>query len=297
MTVNVEVIVMVYRSGHVLGSFLQGLGRELPVLLIDNSFGDEDLSTLLADYPNVRHIDAGGNIGFSAAANAGARASTAPYLVFMNPDTRPTATHIEELVRFLEQHPDVAACGAAGNGTAGGGALPTMRRVLAHTLGLHRRRPFSGIYYQQLDGADVEVEWIAGSCMAIRSSVFQAVGGYDPDYFIYMSDFDLGLRLQLAGHKQMLLGDVLIPHDDGGSSDLPQLWTWQRRGRGWIRFLWRTRSLVAAMGLSLVLIGGNAVRSLLYGLRGNRKKAIETRAYAVAMVGELIRRGDSGRPA
>lgn len=289
MTANFDVVVMIYRSSHVLGLFLEGIGRRLPVILVDNSYGEEDLSDLLESYPNVRHVDAGGNIGFSAAANLGARMSAAPYLIFMNPDTRPTEESLTTLVAFLEGHPEVAACGAAGNGTAGGGAQPTMRRILAHTLGRHRRHPLSGIYYQQLNGSLVEVEWIAGSCMAIRSDVFRAVGGYDPDYFIYMSDFDLGHRLQAAGYRQMVLGNVVIPHDDGGSSALPSARTWERRGRGWIRYLCRTRRYPAALGLSMLLIAGNAARTLLYAVRGERARAAETRTQLMAMLRELSR--------
>ena len=50
--------------------------------------------------------------------------------------------------------------------------------------------------------------------MAIRREAFEAVGGYDPEYFIYMSDFDLGRRLQQAGYRQRILGDCVVPHDD-----------------------------------------------------------------------------------
>jgi len=288
-----EVVAMIYRSSHVLGPFLEGIGHRLPVILVDNSYGEEDLSDLLGSYQNVRHVDSGGNIGFSAAANLGARMSTTPYLIFMNPDTRPTEKNLTALVEYLEGHPGVVACGAAGIGTAGGGAQPTMRRILAHTLGRHRRHPLSGIYYQRLDGATVEVEWIAGSCMAIRSDVFAAVGGYDPCYFIYMSDFDLGRRLQAAGYRQMVLGDVVIPHHDGGSSALPNALTWERRGRGWIRYLRRTRRYPAALGLSMLLIAGNAVRTLLYAVRGERARAAETRSQLMAMLSELGSRSRS----
>src|SRR5665811_317014 len=80
-----DVIVPVYRSGHVLGAFLDRLDSSVAVTLVDNSARDEDLSDLVAQYPNVRCIDSGGNLGYSAAANLGAAASTAEYLIIMNP--------------------------------------------------------------------------------------------------------------------------------------------------------------------------------------------------------------------
>lgn len=290
-----ELIVMIYKSRRVLGSFLECVGTNLPVVLVDNSYHEEDVSDILTGFPNVRHIDAGGNIGFSAAANIGAKVSTARYLIFMNPDTQPSASSLTSLVEFLEQNPEIGACGAAGIGTAGGGAQPTARRILAHTLGWHRRVPLSGLYYQDLGSQPVDVEWVAGSCMAIRREVYEAVGGFDPTYFIYMSDFDLGLRLRRAGFRQVVLGDVVIPHDDGGSSDLPASWTWRRRGRAWTRFLRRNHSLPSALGMSSVLIAGYVTRALVYALMGRRTKAQELASYGLAALQEWVS-PDAGIP-
>ncbi len=286
---DVAVVLMVYKSRHVLDGFLTSVGKRIPIVLVDNSFHEDDLSDLIAGHPNVTRIDSGGNIGFSAAANIGARAATAPYLVFMNPDTQPSEAALLAMVDYLKEHSDVGAVGAAGIGTAGGGAQPTARRLLAHTLGWHRRHPLRGIYYQDVAGQVVDVEWVAGSCMAIRADVYAAVGGFDPDYFIYMSDFDLGLRLSRAGYRQVILGGVVVPHDDGGSSDLPAIRTWDRRGRAWTRYLRRNRPLPAALGLSLELVVGYAGRALLYAATGKRARARELAAYLRSMVAEWLR--------
>lgn len=289
MTPDVQVILMVYKSRRVLGPFLAGIGTSLPVILVDNSYGEDDLSDLLADFPNVTRIDSGGNIGFSAAANVGARAATATYLIFMNPDTQPKVESLLRLVNYLETNPDVGACGAAGTVTAGGGAQPTARRILAHTLGWHRRSPQSGIFYLDVGDGPVDVEWVAGSCLAIRRDVYQRLGGFDPEYFIYMSDFDLGRRLQAAGYRQVVLGDVVVAHDDGGSSDLPAVWTWERRGRAWTRFLRRTRPFPIALALSLLLGAGYAARALFYAATRRPAKALELRTYLGAVFREWIR--------
>jgi GT2 family glycosyltransferase len=286
---DAAVILMVYRSRHVLGEFLTGVGKRIPIILVDNSCREDDLSDVIAGYPNVTHLDAGGNIGFSAAANRGARAATAPYLVFMNPDTQPTEEALRRLVDYLADHPEVGACGAAGIGTAGGGAQPSARRILAHTLGWHKRSPLSGIYYEDVAAETVAVEWIAGSCLAIRADVYAEVGGFDPEYFIYMSDFDLGLRLARAGYRQVILGDVVVPHEDGGSSDLPSPWTWERRGRAWARYLRRTRPLPAALGMSFLLFTGYAGRSVIYAVTGRRHKASEVFVYARSLLHEWLR--------
>lgn len=287
-TLRYQLVVVAYKSRQALTPFLEHLGRDIPVVLIDNSFHDDDLGDLIADYPNVGRVDSGGNLGYSAASNIGARIATSEFLIFMNPDTRPSVAAIDTLVDYLEANPAVACCGAAGEGTAGGGAQPTALRVLAHSLGLHRRFPQAGVYYEQLRGRRVDVGWISGSCLAIRRNTFAQIGGFDPRYFIYQSDFDLGLRIQQSGLRQVVLGDVVIPHTDGGSSDLPPLWTWEKRGRAWTRFLRNTRSLPAALTVSALLLAGYGVRALLYAALGRRNKAQQVRTYFRAGLQEWI---------
>ena len=82
---------------------------------------------------------------------------------------------------------------------------------------------------------------------------------------------------------------MVVPHEDGGSSDLPALWTWERRGRAWTRYLRRNRPLPAALGLSLVLVVGYAGRALVYAVRGKRNKAREVAAYLRSLVAEWLR--------
>ena len=289
-----EVILMVYKSRQVLAQYLSRIGGEVPILVVDNSYDEDDISDLLAEYDGIRHVDSGGTVGFSAAANIGAQASQARTLIFMNPDTAPTPDALRRLAEYLDHRPEVGAVGAAGVGTAGGGAQPSLRRLVAHLSGWFKRRPLAGIYYQHLHGHTVDAEWIAGSCLAIRREVFAAVGGWDPFYFIYMSDFDLGLRLMRHGYRMRILGDVVVPHDDGGSSDLPSHWTWERRARAWVRFFRRTRRPLPAIGLTTTLLAGHLGRVVAYTARGDKVRGLEQRVYVRSLISEWFRPSSPG---
>lgn len=284
-----EVVVPVYRGRDKLVEFLDHVGPNTPTVVVDNSSAEDDLSGLVSQYPRSRYIDAGGNLGFSVAANLGASSATANYLVIMNPDTRPTEVALRELVGYLEAHPDVASCGAAGVDTTGGGAQPTFWRLLIHSLGLHLLLRRSGVFVSVRRGETLNVGWVSGSCMAIRRDAFEAVGGFDPAFFIYMSDFDLGKRLGDRGMRQVLLGDVVVPHDDGGSSDIPSVVTWERRGRAWVRFFRHWRSPPVALALSTVQVLALVSRTVLYGVTRQKRRAREMWTYSRAIVAEWIR--------
>jgi N-acetylglucosaminyl-diphospho-decaprenol L-rhamnosyltransferase len=281
-----DVVVVVYQSRDPLTSFLESLGTGPSVIVVDNSVDIDDLSDLLQRFPNVRHVDAGGNLGFSAGANLGARHSEADHIVFMNPDTLPTEDHLGEMVAVLEESSTVASCGAVGIDTAGGGALPSIPRVLAHSLGLHRVFPMIGIYYYPSAEGRIPVGWVAGSCLAIRREDFELVGGFDESYFVFMSDVDLGRKLSLERRAQLLLGNVTVPHLDGGSSDIPSTWVWNQRGKGWAQYLRRTMPRWRGLATGSVLVGGYLGRAIVYAAARRRTKASEVATYARSFIAE-----------
>ncbi len=207
----------------------------------------------------------------------------------MNPDTLPSASSLESMISVLASSPAVASCGATGLGTAGGGAQPTILRSLVHSLGLHRVFPMSGIYYYPRHGERVSVGWVSGSCLAIRRSDFEAVGGFDESYFVFMSDFEIGRRLALAGRTQLVLGGVTVPHIDGASSDVPAQWTWEERGKGWAQFLARTMPRTKGMSIAGILLAGYLGRYALYTVAGRRMKAREVISYTRAVTSEWRR--------
>src|SRR3990172_5147160 len=56
----------------------------------------------------------------------------------------------------------------------------------------------------------------SGGAMAIRREAFFEVGGFDPDYFMYHEDVDLGWRLWLQGYKILYVPSAVVHHRQGG---------------------------------------------------------------------------------
>jgi N-acetylglucosaminyl-diphospho-decaprenol L-rhamnosyltransferase len=143
-----------------------------------------------------------------------------------------------------------------------------------------------GIYYYPTSAGKIPVGWIAGSCLAVRRTDFESVGGFDESYFVFMSDVDLGRKLGLEGRTQLLLGDVTVPHLDGGSSDIPSEWVWTQRGKGWAQFLQRTMPRWRGLVIGSVLVSGYLGRALIYTAARRRIKASELATYSRAFVTE-----------
>jgi N-acetylglucosaminyl-diphospho-decaprenol L-rhamnosyltransferase len=68
------------------------------------------------------------------------------------------------------------------------------------------------------EGSELEVDWVSGFCFAIRSEVFDSIGGFDEDYFLYYEDVDLARRLKARGYRNLVLRDVEALHYESTST-------------------------------------------------------------------------------
>ena len=62
------------------------------------------------------------------------------------------------------------------------------------------------------------VGWLSGSCLLVRRSAFDAIGGFDEGYFMYFEDVDLGYRLGKAGWGNLYEPTAVVTHIGGRST-------------------------------------------------------------------------------
>lgn len=220
---GVELILVSYHSVDQIAGLLAGLPADLGVAVVDNASNADGAEAVVDARDNSRYVDSGGGKGYAKAANLGAKTSIAEYLVFGNPDSRPTAAVISALVDNLRLDPTCATVSAVtvdeqGHAELGvGGWEPTLPRTLVHAFGLHKIYPSAGIWFPPEPGQIVQREWVSGACMAVRRETFLALGGFDERYFVYNEDMAFGRRVRAAGLRQVLRGDLEVPHLGAGS--------------------------------------------------------------------------------
>jgi N-acetylglucosaminyl-diphospho-decaprenol L-rhamnosyltransferase len=283
---NYEVIVVCYRSRARLIDLLSCLGERVPMIVVDNSAAEEPLQDLLEGRANARYIDAGGNLGFGAAANLAARAATRPYLIFVNPDCRPTTAILGALTEELAGDPGYggsapALVGGDGSGvSSSGGWEPTVGRALAQAIGLYLILPRSAISAKPARGARMEVGWLAGTCMAVPRDLFLSLGGFGDRYFLYNEDMDLGRRMRAAGLRLILRGDLRVPHRGGGSSVIDPRRLWVRRGAAFRQYVRDNNGRVAAATILSISVVGWLARAVIFQATGRGDRADEMMTYA-----------------
>lgn len=285
---DLEVVLVSYRSRRHVEELLDLWGPQVEAVLVDNAGGVDGLEQLARGRDNVRYVDGGGQ-GFARAANRGATTSTAPYVAFVNPDSRPTAQDLLALASGLAADPAAVSHAATVTGHDGdveigvGGWEPTIARTAAFAFGLHKRWPRRGVYAKPQVGEALDVEWTTGACMVVRAADFRALNGFDESFFVYNEDMSFGRRARLAGRRQILRPDVLVPHGAGGSG-APSAEMLRLRGASFANYVERYHPRVAAKTMRMSMAVGYALRAAQQYLKGDGDLARQYRAYISGLV-------------
>lgn len=169
---------------------------------------------------NVRWLSPGRNLGFAGGSNFGARAARAAHLLFLNPDARPTTGALDAVRLAFDSWPRAAGVvprliGFDGAAQAGWQLrrLPTPLALLAHALFWN---PGAGPAAEPEAGTPIEQP--AAAALALRRSVFEAIGGFDDAFFpAWFEDVDLARRLADRGDPLLYLPQALFRHRQGSS--------------------------------------------------------------------------------
>lgn len=212
-----------------LQSVLEQSHQQLEVVVVDNASTDCSTEMLAREFPGVRLIKNDRNRGFSAASNQGIRATRAPYVLSLNPDTVLRPGSVATLAGYLEQHADIGAVGPKIVRPDGSLDLAARRTFPSPSVAFYRLSLLSRVFPRQRRLArynltdrspDVEQEIDSGTaaCLMLRRTALEQVGLYDEDFFMYGEDLDLCYRLKQAGWRVMYLPEAVVLHYKGQSS-------------------------------------------------------------------------------
>jgi GT2 family glycosyltransferase len=290
-----EVVLVSYRSRHHVEALLDSWPDTLPVVVVDNSGNSDGIAELAGTRPNVRYVSGGGQ-GFGRAANLGALSSTKPYVVFVNPDSRPTVEHLLSLVQGLAADHRAVSHAATVTGADGtveigvGGWEPSVPRLAVNALGLHKVLPRAGLFAKPELGEHIDLGWTTGACMAVRTEPFGRLGGFDETFFVYAEDMAFGRQARAAGWRCVLREDVVVPHG-AGSSGAPSAEMLRLRGASFAGYLRRYHPGVRGTAMRALFAAGTAGRMAAQALTGRRAAAASSRAL---LTGTLTQRAYVG---
>ncbi|OYX59358.1 MAG: hypothetical protein B7Y93_00420 [Micrococcales bacterium 32-70-13] len=232
---RVAVVTVVFHSDEVLPGLLDSLpaavGEPFELAIADNAPVERSTAQRLALKHAAHYIALPANPGYGAAVNT-AVARLAPavqWVVVSNPDVVFREGAISALVRAAESDDAIGATGPAVENADGtiypsARAIPSLRTGIGHALfaSIWSQNPWTTAYRDAHAGAGEtrDVGWLSGSCLVVRRSAFDRVGGFDEGYFMYFEDVDLGYRLGQAGYRNVYVPAARAEHVGAHSTQI-----------------------------------------------------------------------------
>ncbi|HEU0047852.1 MAG TPA: glycosyltransferase family 2 protein, partial [Nitrososphaera sp.] len=219
---TVSVIILNYNGREDTKSCLLSLGEldfpreQLEIIVVDNGSSDGSTDMLRSEFPQVRVIENETNLGFSRAANQAAAEAKGEYLAFLNNDMRVAKGWLKAMLQVVRPADGIVCAGSTilnWDGTA----IDFMGRP----------NDAFCLYYDSseipptpddLPFPDKYALFVSCGAAIIQSKVFRELGGFEPDFFLYQEDVDLGWRLWLKGYKVVLSSRSFVFHRSGASS-------------------------------------------------------------------------------
>jgi GT2 family glycosyltransferase len=233
MTPEASIVIVSYNTRDLTLACLASLpgaadGVTYEVTLVDNASHDGTVEAVAAEYPEVRVIPLGVNLGFGQAVNLGVAASSGGCVVLLNPDARLTTGSLGSIVRISQSHADAGPIG--GRVLRADGSIDfhtasnplSLRELMSSAFGfgaLRNRmgRP-NGVPRAALCPGVHRVGMVSGAFMAIRRDLWNELGGFRSRFFMYGEDADLCERARAAGAVPLLATHAVAIHESGSSS-------------------------------------------------------------------------------
>lgn len=277
MTEKVGVVTITYSPGGTLDDFIRSLATEPEardsVIVVDNGSTDGAPEKAELEHESVRLVRSPGNVGYGAAANIGVREfdPAVRFVLVCNPDTQVTPGAVASLLDAARARPEAGALGPRILEPEGGvypsaRALPSIRTGIGHAVlsGVWPTNPWTRRYQQRdvsKSGQITRVGWLSGAFLLLRREAFEAVGGFDEDFFMYFEDVDLGRRLAKAGWQNYFVPDATVMHIGGASTDSVSEKMVQAHHRSAYRYIVKTHPGVVWAPILLGMRAGLFVRA------------------------------------
>lgn len=297
---KIAVAILNWNGQSLLERFLPGVlehSSEADVIVIDNGSTDSSLAWLSSSYPDLRVISFAENYGFTGGYNKAMNEIDHEFTVLLNSDvevtqgwlspilnrfgTDPKISAVQPKVRSLNEPDKFEYAGACG-GFIDHLGYPFCRGRMFSELEVDRG---------QYDEA-MPVFWSTGACLAVRTEVYKALGGLDPQFFAHMEEIDLCWRMQRNGYSCWVEPASTVYHLGGGTLSSQSKQKTYLNFRNNLILLTRnlpTHKILPTVLIRLILDGLAGVQFLISGKAGHTIAIIKGHFHFYGRLGKIMK--------
>ncbi len=210
---NIGVAIVTYNSARDIARCIASVTAEgvRDIVVVDSA--SEDATVLELSRLDIPHKVLGENKGFGYAANRAAEMLNTEYVLFLNPDAVLIEGSIKNLIKTVQDNAQAGIigmllCDASGTPERMAyGDEPSVWRIMIRRL-QHKKPGISPFF----------TDWVSGGAFLIRKTLFEHLGGFDEEFFLYWEDVDLCRRAREKGFKVLIDPTAKVMHVRGGSN-------------------------------------------------------------------------------
>jgi GT2 family glycosyltransferase len=208
-------------------SALQNIDSE--IIVVDNNSSDESCEMMKSRFPNVKLIQNNQNVGFPKGNNIGVAQAKGNYICILNPDTVVAEDTFEKVLAFAKKQKNLGIIGVKLIDGIGNflpeskRGIPTPWVAFTKITSLYKLFPksklFNKYYAQHLsENQTGAVEILVGAFMFLKKGLYDEVGGFDEDCFMYSDDIDLSYMVLQKGKTNYYFHETTVIHYKGEST-------------------------------------------------------------------------------
>ncbi len=272
---------------------LQNIDAE--IIVIDNNSQDESCAMMKQRFPNVKLIENKDNFGFPKGNNIGVAVAKGEYICILNPDTVVAEDTFTKVLAFAKKQINLGVVGCKLiDGT--GNFLPESKRgtptpfvAFTKITGLYKIFPktFGKYYAQHLSENETgQVEILVGAFMFMRRDLYNEIGGFDENCFMYSDDIDLSYMALKKGKSNYYFHETSVIHYKGESTIKDG--TYMKRFQEAMNFFYKKHFQVSFL-FSIFMKIGIIFFSMVKMFQGKPKLKTSPEYFILASEDEVLR--------
>ena len=265
------------------------------IIVVDNNSLDGSCNMMKQRFPHVKLIENNENLGFPKGNNIGVAIARGEYICILNPDTVVAEDTFSQVLAFAQKQNDLGIVGVKLiDGT--GNFLPESKRgtptpfvAFTKITGLYKIFPnmFGQYYAQHLsENKSGKVEILVGAFMLLKRDLYNKIGGFDENCFMYSDDIDLSYMALKKGKSNYYFHGTSVIHYKGESTIKDGIY--MKRNQEAMNFFFK-KHFRASFFFTFFMKIGIVFFSIVKMVQGKPKPKLDPDNYILVSNDEILR--------